>query len=172
MRKFINIVEGSHTPPQYERDDEDFYVARDETGFFGRQAAGCIAMAKTTGRILIVHRSAQVDQPHTWGNLGGAHDAGEQPVDAARRELHEETGYNGSVQMIPLLVFKSGTFKYCNFLAIVEDEFVPDLGWEADDHVWAEWGKWPSPLHFGLQSLFSDSASAKAIQHYASLFSK
>ena len=165
----MNIVEGDHTPPQFERDDEEFYTARDETGFFGAQGAGCLIMAKTTGRFMVVERSQSVEEPGDWGNCGGAHKASEQPRDAALRELHEETGYTGSAQMIPLLVFQKGTFRYSNFLALVEDEFVPQLGWEADAYKWCEYGDWPQPLHFGLMSLFADPASAKALQHYSNM---
>jgi hypothetical protein len=66
--------------------------------------------------------------------------------------------------MIPLLVFASGSFRYYNFLAIVEDEFVPSLGWEADDFRWCTFGEWPSPLHFGMVSLFNDPQSVKTIK--------
>lgn len=165
-----SITEGEHTPPEYDPDDEAHYDALDKTGFFGAQAAGCVLMAKTTGRLMLVHRSEGVEQPNTWGNVGGAHHADERPADAAHRELHEETGYSGRVQMVPLMVFQSGSFRYCNFLAIVEDEFTPSLGWEATDHVWCKLGDWPHPLHFGVEALFNDSESMKVLQHYASLF--
>jgi 8-oxo-dGTP pyrophosphatase MutT (NUDIX family) len=170
MRKLINIVEGDHTPPQNDPDDAEHYTALKATGFFGSQGAGCIPMSKKTGRVLLVLRSQEVEQPHTWGNPGGAHKADERPVDAARRELVEETGYSGPAAMVPLLVFQSGTFRYCNFLALVEDEFLPDLGWEATDHVWVNLGGWPTPLHFGVASVFNDEASVKVLQHYAQLF--
>jgi 8-oxo-dGTP pyrophosphatase MutT (NUDIX family) len=169
MRRLIDlIVEGSHTPPTYEDGDEAHYDALNKTGFFGAQGAGCIAMARTTGRVMLVLRSAAVEQPFTWGNCGGAHHASERPLDAARRELTEETGYTGAVQMVPLYVFKKDSFRYCNFLALVDDEFTPCLGWEADDFTWVELGKWPDPLHFGLQALFSDTRSMNLLNHYAS----
>lgn len=177
MRKFIDLlneavsVDKDAAPPTYEDGDEDHYRALRQTGFFGSQAAGAVLMAKTTGRIMLVLRSDQVEQPGTWGNCGGAHHTDERPVDAARREAHEETGYKGKVEMIPLLVFRKPGFKYENFLALVEDEFVPELGWEADDYVWTTLDKLPSPLHFGMVALFDDTASMAAIKHYAELFS-
>ena len=162
----LQEASGNHTPPEYEDGDEAHYDALDRTGFFGEQAAGCIAMARTTGRILVVLRSQAVEQPFTWGNVGGAHHSDETPVHAAERELYEETGYHGRCEMIPLLVFTKGTFRYCNFLALVDDEFVPVLGWEADDYKWVEFGNWPQPLHFGLQALFNDAASVDVIKSY------
>lgn len=172
MRRFMEAVsvDKNTAPPTKELDDDEFYDARDKTGFFGSQAAGCILMAKTTGRILLVLRSAMVDQPFDWGNVGGAHKSSERPVDAAKREAYEETGYNGNIAMVPLMVFTNGDFRYSNFLAIVDDEFIPELGWEADDHKWCDFGDWPQPLHFGMQSLFNDAASSKAIKHYRDMF--
>lgn len=164
----LEETSGAHTPPEHEDGDEDHYDALKKTGFFGAQAAGCIAMARTTGRILVVLRSAGVEQPHTWGNVGGAHHADEQPREAAERELYEETGYHGRCEMVPLMVFTKGTFRYCNFLALIDDEFVPVLGWEADDYKWVEFGVWPQPLHFGLQALFNDAQSVAVIKSYAS----
>lgn len=172
LRKLINLIEGDHTPPQYERDDEEHYDALEQTGFFGAQAAGCVPISKTTGRLMIVLRSKDVEEPYTWGNIGGAHKAEEPARTAAMRELHEETGYAGSMSMVPLYRFQQGTFVYQNFLALVDDEFVPDLGWEADDHRWVDVHDWPQPLHFGLRALFNDAESMKVIQHYAGMFSQ
>lgn len=130
-----------------------------ETGFFGAQAAGCVFLAKKTGRFLLMLRSESVQEPGTWGNCGGAHKSDEEPITAAEREGREETGYDGKMEMVPALLFTSGTFKYSNFIAIVDDEFVPELGWEADDYKWCTMDTLPSPLHFGMESLFKDEKS-------------
>lgn len=177
MRKFIDLlneasldVDPNAAPAEYEAEDAEHYDALKKTGFFGEQAAGSILMAKSTGRIMLVFRSAKVLEPYTWGNLGGAHSSDERPIDAARREIHEETGYTGEIKMVPLFVFRNGSFRYSNFLGIIDDEFEPHLGWEADKHVWTRVGHWPSPLHFGMESLFGDAESLKVIRHYAAMF--
>jgi 8-oxo-dGTP pyrophosphatase MutT (NUDIX family) len=113
---------------------------------------------------MLMLRSAGVLESGTWGNCGGAHKATETPLNAATREGREETGYRGEMEMIPLLVFSKGDFRYSNFLAVVEDEFTPDLGWEADDSCWVDFGDWPSPLHFGMKALFSDAMSVAKIK--------
>jgi 8-oxo-dGTP pyrophosphatase MutT (NUDIX family) len=138
----------------------------DRTGFFGAQGAGCIPMSKVTGRILLGLRSGAVEQPGTWGGFGGAHHGDERPVDAATRELHEETGFDGQAAMVPLLVFQSGSFVYHNFLALVDAEFIPDLGWEADAHKWCTLDDLPHPLHFGFEAVLNDPASYKTIVKY------
>ena len=65
--------------------------------------------------------------------------------------------------MYPLYVFKSGTFTYYNYLALVKDEFKPTLNWETQNYKWVEYGDWPSPLHFGLENVIKDPASVKTI---------
>lgn len=163
MRKLINLIESmSHVPAEYEEGDKAHYDAFNKTGFFGAQAAGCVFVARSTGRMMLVHRSEAVEQPFTWGNCGGAHHEDETPIDAARREGYEETGYTGHIDLVPAFVFTSGTFRYSNFFAVVEDEFVPELGWEATDYKWCTLDDMPAPLHFGIEALFGDAASLNA----------
>lgn len=143
-----------------ESNSEDHGEALDKTGFWGRQGAGCIFLARTTGRLLLPLRSAMVLQPGTWGVWGGAIDSGENPQEAVKREASEEVGFKGIIEkLIPLYVYhdlKTG-FKYHNFLAIVDDEFNPHLNWETERYKWVEFGDWPSPLHFGLKALLQNS---------------
>jgi 8-oxo-dGTP pyrophosphatase MutT (NUDIX family) len=147
----------------FENDDEHF-DALDRTGFFGAQAAGCIFVAKSTGRILLSHRSMYVLEPGEWGVWGGAINSGEDPQAAVRREVREEAGYHGHFELVPLYVFKKNTFRYFNFMVEVDDEFEPELDWETQGYVWCEWSQWPRPMHFGLAALLSDPESVKRIQ--------
>lgn len=157
MRNYIDIImESVH--------DIEHGEALDKTGFWGKAGAGCVFVARSTGRLLLCHRSRAVEQPGTWGNWGGAIDPGESPEAAVQREAHEETGHPGPFESIPLYVFKSGSFTYYNFLVVVDEEFTPKPDWESQGHRWCEWGQWPQPLHFGLQSLFKDPDSVRKIQ--------
>lgn len=160
----------------FESDAEHFKTLAD-TGFWGRQGAGCLVMAADTGRILISHRSAYVQEPDTWGTIGGAIDSQENPAEAARREVAEEMGYTGKIlHMVPMLKFqakKNGevVFIYHNFLAVIEHEFRPRLDWESQDAQWFKFGEWPSPLHPGLKSLLADPASINILKKYSQQFS-
>lgn len=150
-------------------DDHLHARAMAQTGFWGAQGAGCIFMAKDTGRFLIAHRSAHVEQPGTWGTWGGAIDQGESPEAAAQREAEEEAGHTGDVKLIPLFVFEAKkqekvVFRYSNFLAIVPTEFEPHLNWESQGFRWCQFGKWPTPLHFGLKAVLDDPHSVHAMQ--------
>ena len=133
-----------------ENDEENLKILK-QTGFWGKQGAGCIIVAKDTKRILLPLRSSKVSQPNTWGTWGGAIDSDEIPEKAAIREVQEEAGYNGPVDMITLKVFQKDQFKYHNFLAIVDTEFKPRLNWETDEFIWTDINDLPQPLHFGLK---------------------
>lgn len=107
------------------------------TGFWGNHGAGAIVMARSTGRVLLAHRSEEVQQPGTWGSWGGAIDPQEDPVVAVHRELQEEAGYTATIlDTLPLYVFRKNDFTYRNFLIITPDEFTPVLNWESQDARW------------------------------------
>lgn len=145
--------------------DIDHQTALDQTGFWGRAAAGSILMPKNTGRIGIAHRSARVEQPNTWGTIGGAIDPGEDPMQAAIEEAEEEVGYQhrDGDYLIEIDVFQSGTFRYTTFLYVIEQEFRARLNWENQGLGFFEFGKWPQPLHFGLATSLNKPAVAERI---------
>lgn len=132
--------------------DLDHAEALRTTGFWGKAAAGCMFLAKNTGRLGLAHRSMSVEQPGTFGTVGGAIDPGEDPALATVREAEEEVGYRKQAgdYLVPLDVFQSGTFRYTTFLYVVEQEFRAELNWEAQGFTWFEFGQWPEPIHFGI----------------------
>ena len=48
---------------------------------------------------------------------------------------------------------------YHNFLAIIDNEFEPDLNWETQGYEWVDFGDWPSPLHPGLKWLIANDGN-------------
>jgi 8-oxo-dGTP pyrophosphatase MutT (NUDIX family) len=74
-----------------------------------------------------------VNEAGTWGTFGGRVEADEEPSRAAEREFREETGYDGSIDLVPLDRFTQPTFSYQNYLGLMPEEFVPQLNWEPDD---------------------------------------
>lgn len=149
-------ADGEHGP-----DLGEHGVGTDESGqFWGDAGAGVIFRAKDSGRVLLAFRSEFVNEPHTWGVWGGAIEAGEAPAVAVRREVAEECGYHGPLNMKVLYVFTKDQFKFTTFLADVPTEFVPRLDWETEDYQWCTPGDWPNPLHFGIKALKSQLEAA------------
>jgi 8-oxo-dGTP pyrophosphatase MutT (NUDIX family) len=145
--------------------DRDHAQALDETGFWGSQGAGAVIFCVATGRLLLPLRSQSVQEPGTWGTWGGAMDEGHTPEQTVAKEIWEEAGYAGRMQLIPLMVFEApnSSFRYHNFLVVVPQEFEPSLNWETARAEWFPLDDLPEPLHFGLDSLLSDSPSMRKI---------
>jgi 8-oxo-dGTP diphosphatase len=126
--------------------------------------AGVLFVARDTGRVLLGLRSDGCAEPGTWGTWGGQVDVGETPAEAAARECMEEAGYQIEPDaLVHVHTYRSGSFAYFNFLAVVGSEFQPELTWETDDCVWATPGRWPAPLHFGAEALLSVPSVVEAI---------
>lgn len=137
--------------------DAEHSEALKKTGFWGKRGAGCLFYSTATSRYLIAHRSAEVEEPETWGTWGGAIDSKESPEKAVAREAKEETGYTGSAVFKHIWTFKhSSGFQYFNFLALIEDEFKPTLNWETQGYKWVKAGEWPQPLHPGMIKLLEN----------------
>lgn len=149
--------------------DWDHQDALDETGYWGRQGAGCIFFAKDTRKFCIFHRSMEVLEPHTWGGVGGAIDDGENPEQAVRREIKEEAHYTGQLQLVKFYVFKDQKFKYTNFVGVVPNEFTPNLNWENQGFQWVEFGQWPRPLHPGFAQALADRNADRILRRIAGL---
>lgn len=141
------------------------------TGFWGAEAAGCLIMCRSTGSLLILLRSWDVQEPNTWGIPGGARKRSEPTLaSTALTETYEETQLapdlvdlaTGNVlkpaqvkrlrtDIQPLDLFTKGTFRYATFMALLASEKTPVLNWENEDYVWAPFNGrfWdlPAPLH-------------------------
>ena len=137
----------------------------EETGFWGKRGAGCLVFAKASNKFLIGYRSNFVQEPNTWGTWGGAIDDKENPQKAAIRELKEETGYTGNIEaVIAMLVFQKASFKYFNYLIVINKEFLPVLNCENKDFRWVCIGDWPTPMHPGMKSLIEDKKSIEIMK--------
>ena len=128
-----------------------------DSQYWGSEAAGCIFIAKDTGRILLSYRTAPSTEPNTWAGWGGKIDGNETPAQAVEREIEEETGFNGDYKITPIYTYEdpNNDFKYYNYVVIVPYEFTPQLNWEHSKSQWVEYGEWPTPLHFGIQALLN-----------------
>lgn len=157
----------NHNPKNMKNNGDDgvHAAALKKTGHWGKQAAGCIFLARETGNICLNLRSKDVLEPLTWGTWGGAIDVDENPREAVRRESQEEVGETIKMDLIPLLLFTKPGFKYHNFLAVIDKEFTPKLDWESKDYKWTSLDDLPKPLHPGLKALLQDKPSMEKIKN-------
>lgn len=136
---------------------------RNIEGFWGDAGAGILMFSRSTNKFLVLKRAGWVKEPGTWGIAGGAIDSEEEtPEDGARREAREELGISNITNLIPAYVFVSprGSFKYHNFIGVVEEEFEPGLeDGENTDFKWLtlEELKQLGRKHFGLIALVNNS---------------
>lgn len=132
----------------------------------GKRGAGVLLVARKTGRVLLLLRSEDCNEPFTWGLPGGKIEAHESARTAAIRELEEETGWNGPVTVLkdPLFIFEEPNFEFLTYFGYIEDEFGPRLNWESDDAGWFSLGKLPSPLHFGVAALMRERKKMAAAE--------
>ena len=117
-------------------------------------ATGVIFLAKSTGRCLFQLRNSNKKYKHTWGFFGGTLMKNETPFQALTREMTEEIGFVPKIEKLnPLDIFESKDkhFYYYSFVAVVDNEFVPQLNIESAGHAWVNIGIWPRPLHQGAQ---------------------
>ncbi len=103
--------------------------------------SGCY-VTDAEGRLLLLRRHPLKIEGGTWGVPGGKHDPGETPLQAACRELREETGLDlPEDAFTPLGTFyvrlSYGDFPYHPFAAAVER--VPTIRLAADEHTEAKW---------------------------------
>jgi 8-oxo-dGTP pyrophosphatase MutT (NUDIX family) len=118
------------------------------------QGAGVLPIA-ATGRILLGFRSAGGNQK-TWASWGGSIEKGETPKETARRELEEETGFSGKIELIPFHVRETNSKIYHLFIGLVDEEFEPKLNEEHSKSKWLSFKKAKTykPHHPSLKDLF------------------
>lgn len=130
--------------------------------FWGNIGAGILCISKSTNRILVALRSKYVNEPLTYGVIGGKIDEedGETIQQAALREFEEETGFNNHINLIPSHIFETpnGSFKYYNFIGLIQQEFQPELCWETESYKWVTFEELLSlqDKHFGLETLLKN----------------
>jgi 8-oxo-dGTP pyrophosphatase MutT (NUDIX family) len=118
-----------------------------------------------THRFLVQRRSRQLDQGNTYHIPSGYVEATETsfPAKAAQRELQEETGYEGRIDMEHLYTtwVTDRQFPVYVYVATVTDEFRTRCNWESTEQIWVSYEtlcRTLSPLHTGLNELIKSDA--------------
>lgn len=115
--------------------------------------SGALFYSLESKRFLFLHR-ANGKKSNVWGLVGGTNEYQETPWEGLRREIVEEIGPIDIKKTLPLETFVSNDtrFLFHTYLCLVDSEFVPKLNYEHDGYAWCSFGKWPRPLHYGLQN--------------------
>ncbi len=109
-----------------------------------------VLLTSPRGRVLLCQRS----DTGAWATPAGHLEPGEEPWQAAVRELVEETWFSGRLRDFRLLRRRRGYGgSFWLFGAGVDREFRPRLDHEHLACVWASPGRLPAPLHPGLEGV-------------------
>jgi 8-oxo-dGTP pyrophosphatase MutT (NUDIX family) len=127
--------------------------------FSDQGAAGIVLYAEDTGRYGLQQRSNTVNDPGIWAAWGGGREPGETLEQCARRELGEESGYWGPIEMRRL----GENSQYVTFLGSVPEEFEPRANDEWQDYCWVEAGDWPGPMHPGTAAALANLPAAEPV---------
>jgi 8-oxo-dGTP pyrophosphatase MutT (NUDIX family) len=131
-----------------------------------KKAAGCMIMARRTGRFLMCKRAGNTPYPLTWASFGGKQEGFESAEQTARREAFEETGHRIDGPVEHLFHFELSTFSFDTFIATVEEEFTPRLNAESDDATWMTLEEIPDNMHDGLRAILEDKMTVnRLIKH-------
>jgi len=119
------------------------------------RAAGIMFEAED-GTILMLRRGNGGDFPFHFAIPGGHLNGTETAEEAARREVHEETGFLYEGDLIP--VHDNGQF-IAFYAADPVPKFTPKLNYESDGFVWTEPDNLPMPIHPGDIDAFKVAAA-------------
>lgn len=111
-----------------------------------RGAAGLLLTDDDRTGVVLQKRSARVHQGGTWGVPGGAIEPGEDPVTAALREAHEESGVEAAdVRVVGTVLGTDHVdWRYTYVVGVAERPEVAALAaagvarWEADLTTWVD----------------------------------
>ncbi|MSU76416.1 NUDIX hydrolase [Patescibacteria group bacterium] len=98
-----------------------------------------VLLVNPAGKILLLKRSEKVSRPHGWDFPGGGVDVGENPSDAALREIKEETTLDASMlQILSTYLIKTGSKDalIIGYAAKVKHDEVKLVDWEHEDFRW------------------------------------
>ena len=128
--------------------------------------SGALFYARSTKRFLFLERT-NTKTAGQWGLVGGMAEGDETPWKALEREISEEVGKTPPIKkVIPLEMFTSNDSKFFfhTYLAIIEQEFIPQLNEEHSGYAWTNVNCWPKPLHVGLRNTLQNKAIKEKLQ--------
>lgn len=99
-----------------------------------------LAVVRKNRKYLMVKRSEENSTPGKWSTVSGGIEAGENPEEAAKRELDEETGLKAQVAETAEYYIGEGESGYWRLEPVHMDyeNGDIDLNWELSEHKWVK----------------------------------
>jgi 8-oxo-dGTP pyrophosphatase MutT (NUDIX family) len=118
-------------------------------------AAGVLAIAKSTGRVLLNRRGLQQSEGGTWDIFCGKFNKFESnPLDCAKREFAEETMVKVpyKISKLPFYIYRDNHVNCYTYIGIFENEVPVNIipAHEAMDYGWFDLSELPDVLHPGF----------------------
>jgi 8-oxo-dGTP pyrophosphatase MutT (NUDIX family) len=126
-------------------------------------AAGFMFICPSNQSVLIGKRT----KDNKWADFGGGREENETPLETAIREVSEELQFYPDMYKIlpnPLINREDDGFVFYNYLAIVDDEIIPDINEEHSECKWIKFkdiGKYD--LIKGMVNIFSHASNVKRV---------
>jgi len=99
-------------------------------------------------------------------------DNAEDYIEAAHREVYEETGFTLFNEIKPLAFFESNDSVYTTMLTYIPQETSPELNWEHDEANWVSLSELSNlnDLHHGLKALIENVKISNELQEICSYY--
>jgi 8-oxo-dGTP pyrophosphatase MutT (NUDIX family) len=131
-------------------------------------ASGILPIAANTKNLCLSWRAPGIRQGDVWGIVGGMVEDGSSVASSALREMGEEVGYYGPIELHQAHISSRKGFQYHSFIGIVPEEFEfkaePEYLFETSFIAWLPYSiviqiamEKPHQFHPGLLELLRES---------------
>ena len=119
-----------------------------------RTVAGVLIKANNTGRILLLLRNDDGEDPNLWSILTGGVEPGETVLEGLKREVSEEISINPDIvnyKFIEKKFIKEKNMDFYYYEGFTMSEFLPKLDHENSSYGWFGTDELPKPLYPGTK---------------------
>lgn len=139
------------------------------------QGAGALYYCPETDHFLLMLRADDgTPDGNTWCCLGGGVDDDDPSLEhTVRRESFEEAGLAMDAPMelhyVATKRYPDG-FKFHNYLALVDEEFIPIINEEHQSYQWCRFQDFPANMHKGMMETFMSPVGQAALKRHTMAF--
>lgn len=116
--------------------DDWAYILKEEGGQLKRHIVGCLIYSPEQGFLILQRGDDCEKNAGKWHILSGGVDDGEELEMTALREIEEEIGFDGEMELEELATYDFGDYNFTYFLAIPKEAIIAELNYENKDFAW------------------------------------